>query len=198
LYTARPPILSRLPLERRSRRGRGGRGVLLRDTISENSGPTGQAVGLKVTLQVSQARDGRRLSVDVAARADGSSPSPYELASLLDVGRAAQIDPNNDDENGRKLPAEQRQQHERTNTSSLDDCRTEGNAVSADCDADIPSVTIANRDGNMVLHLLDDAKDSCDLVQRGDDVEAIGEKQNEQLYDVDQITVRRNGSRVRQ
>ena len=91
----------------------------------------------------------------------------------------------------------QRQQASRTNRSNLDDYRTEGNAVTSDCAAPIPTVTIKNRDGEVVLQLLHDAKDSCGLVQPGDYVEAIGEKQHEQLYDAHQVTVRRNGTRVR-
>jgi hypothetical protein len=178
--------------------------VVLAQSYSDNSGQTGQAVGLNTAIIPKAPLGGRFLGVDVGAKSDGAAPTPFELAALLNVLASAQQvqqpDPNNDDEEdarNRKKTEEQRQQAARTNRSSLDDYRTEGNAVETNCDAEWPSVTIANRDGNVVLRLIHDAKGGCRLVQPGDYVEAIGEKQHEQLYDAHQLRVRRNGTRVR-
>ena len=178
----------------------GGIEVLLPGTFQEDSGPTGQAVGLNVQLRIGNIGDeGTQLPVEVAAKSDGTGAEPYELAGSLTIaGSGPRHDPNDDDDDDRKPKTEeQRHQAAQTNRSGLDDFRTEGNAVSSDCAAAWPSVTIANRDGNVVLRLLHEAKDSCHVVQPGDYVEAIGEKQHEQLYDAHQLTVRRNGSRVR-
>jgi hypothetical protein len=178
--------------------------VLLQGTYKEDSGPTGQAVGLNIQLAITGPfAEGSTLSVDVAAKRDAAAVEPYELAALLRIAAAAgaRNDPNNDDDEeearNRRKTEEQRQQVARTNRSNLDDYRTEGNAVSSDCQAPIPTVTIANRDGDVVLQLLHDARGSCGLVQPGDYVEAIGEKQHELLYEAHQLTVRRNGTRVR-
>lgn len=169
--------------------------VDLKGTYSENSGATGQAVGLNIEFDFKDDGAGQQIQVDVGAKQDGAAPEAFELAAILSV--AANNTPNNDDEQGRKPTAEERQQRERTNRGSLDDYRTEGNAVSSACDASIPTVTIANRDGAVVLQLLHDAKLACETVRPGDYIEAVGEKQHEQLYEVDQLTVRRNGARVR-
>jgi hypothetical protein len=173
---------------------------VLSETFSENSGPAGQAVGLGIALALKPSPADRVYGVDVGAKSDTGALT-YELAGLLSVLGDSQRGPgrvNDDDASSQRKPTEeQRQQKERSNRSNLDDYRTEGNAVASDCAATIPTVTIANRDGNVVLNLLHDARDVCRLVQPGDYVEAIGEKQHEQLYDVDQLTVRRNGTRVR-
>ena len=169
--------------------------VDLKNTYSENSGATGQAVGLNIEFDFKAEGAGQQIQVDVGAKLDGASPEAYELAAILSI--AVNTSANNDDEQGRKSTEEEREQRARTNRGSLDDYRTEGNAVSAACDAAIPTVTIANRDGNVVLQLHHDAKLACELVRPGDYIEAVGEKQHEQLYEVDQLTVRRNGARVR-
>jgi hypothetical protein len=167
----------------------------LKGTYSENSGATGQAVGVNVEFGLKDELAGREVLVDVGAKLDAGTPEAYEKAAVLNV--VGQADANNDDEKGRKPTAEERQQRERTNRASLDDYRTEGNAVGSACEDSIPTITIANRDGQVVLRLHHDAKLACEIVRPGDYVEAVGEKQHEQLYDVDQLTVRRNGARVR-
>lgn len=168
--------------------------VRLKETFSENSGLTGQAAGIQVEIVLKGEAEAQNISVDVAAKLDAGTPEAYEKAAVLSI--AGQTDANNQDE-GRKPTAEQRQQRERTNRANLEDYRTEGNAVTSDCSAPIPTVTIASRDGGVVLQLFHDARLACETVRPGDYVEAVGEKQHEQLYEVDQLTVRRNGTRVR-
>jgi hypothetical protein len=95
------------------------------------------------------------------------------------------------------LTEEQRQQRERTDTSSLDDTRTEGNVVATRCDDDPPVVLIANRDGEVTVRLLYETRTICPRVLPGDYLEADGEKINEQLYEAHGLTVTRAGSTVR-
>lgn len=172
-------------------------GVVLQlgSSFSENSGPNGQAVGISVGLRLRESLAGRRLVAEVSAKADGETATAFESAAVVNLA-ATQTD-DDDDDGGRRPTEEQRQQRARSNRAGLDEYRTEGNAVEASCVGDPASITIANRDGQVVLRLHHDARDSCALVRAGDYVEAVGEKQHEQLYDVDQLVVRRGGARVR-
>lgn len=175
--------------------------LILSNSYSENTGPAGEAVGLNVTARFKELAPDRVYAIDVGSKLDAAAPTPYELGSLLFVVSPPVNSPGDDDDDDarahHKPTEEQIQQRERSNRSNLDDYRTEGNAVEASCDGDMPTVTIANRDGHVVLRLLREAKQSCSLVKPGDYVEAIGEKQHELLYDVDQMTVHRSGTRVR-
>jgi len=175
--------------------------VVLSDSYTDNSGPTGQAVGINATIIPKAPLAEKFLAVDVGSKNDGGAPTAFELAALLNITASENVSAGDDDKDDakehHKPTEEQRQQKERSNRSNLDDYRTEGNAVESSCEGDVPSVTIANRDGRVVIRLLHDAVASCGLVKPGDYVEAIGEKQHEQLYDADQLTVWRNGARVR-
>jgi hypothetical protein len=103
-------------------------------------------------------------------------------------GPVARNEPSEDSQ--RKLTGEQRQQRQRTDMSGLDDTRIEGNIMAVKCDTDIPSVVIANRDGDVVIQLLRDAAESCPSMRVGDYLSAEGEKQNEQLFEADVISVK--------
>ncbi|MFN8526368.1 MAG: hypothetical protein U0821_24985 [Chloroflexota bacterium] len=124
-------------------------------------------------------------------------------------------DPNNDDQK-KKETEEQIQQRERTNTSNLDDRRTEGNVMSVVCSSlatpiptgagsrgypddgqDPPYVIIATRDGDQKVRLYRELKDACGRIQVGDYLEADGEKESEQLFHAENITVTRGDRRVR-
>jgi hypothetical protein len=102
-----------------------------------------------------------------------------------------------DDQRPRKSTEKQRQQDQRTDKSSLDDTRTEGNVVATRCDADIPTVLIANRDGEVTIRLLGETAARCESVLPGDYLEVDGEKINEQLYEADGLTITRGGRTVR-
>ena len=98
-----------------------------------------------------------------------------------------------DSEKPRTETAEQRQQRSRTSRSGLDDHRTEGNVVQVRCDAPIPTVVIANRDGDVDVQLLREAAKSCGSIGVGDYLEARGEKVHEQLFEADDVTASRIG-----
>ena len=171
--------------------------LLLAETFSVSSGPTGQAVGLNLVIVPRSEAADRELRVEVQAVQDDGTLQPFELAGLLRVVGPAQAKPDDDTDDRPRLTEEQRQQRERTNRAGLDDYRTEGNVVSIDCAAGPPTVTIANRDGDVTLLLLHEAAAECERARVGDYAEAIGEKQHEQLYEAHQLTLRRGGSRVR-
>jgi hypothetical protein len=63
--------------------------------------------------------------------------------------------------------------------------------------ADIPYVVIGTIDGDQRVRLRGDARATCSSIRVGDYLEADGEKQHEQLFDADDVTIRRGGSRVR-
>jgi hypothetical protein len=93
-------------------------------------------------------------------------------------------DANNDDEQ-RELSEDERRNKERGNRLGKDAYQTEGNVVELRCEADTPSVVIANRDGLVVVRILAKPRDfQCGWVSVGDYLMIdSGEKQNEQLYD---------------
>ena len=113
-----------------------------------------------------------------------------------DLGRAV-VPPEDDTDKPRKLTEEERQQRQRTNRSGRDDEHTEGNVTAVACDAAIPTITIANRDGLVEVQLLHEAAQSCGSAQAGDYLEADGVKQTEQLFEADSVTLRRGGQRVK-
>jgi len=95
----------------------------------------------------------------------------------------------------RKLTETQRQQKERTNALGLDDYRTEGNVMEVDLSGAIPRVVIANIDGLEVVRLECDG--GCPEIHVGDYLEADGVKENEQLFDAENVTVRHAKVRLR-
>jgi hypothetical protein len=84
---------------------------------------------------------------------------------------------------------EQRQQRENTNRGNRDDIATEGNVTELHLDANPPYVVIGNRDGAVRVNLL--CGDQCPTIKVGDYIEVDGENQNEQLFDAEQVTVKK-------
>jgi len=93
-------------------------------------------------------------------------------------------DANNDDEE-QPLTEDQERNRDKGNRLGKDAYQTEGNVVELRCEADTPSVVIANRDGLVVVRILAKPKEfQCSWVSVGDYLMVDdGEKQNEQLYD---------------
>jgi hypothetical protein len=105
---------------------------------------------------------------------------------------AAPVSSDGEDDRKPKLTEEQRQQRSRTNRSNRDDYAAEGNVVEVRCDATVPTVVIANRDGLLEVRLLRGAAAVCGSIRVGDYLEADGEKQSEQLFDATDVQVRRS------
>jgi hypothetical protein len=101
------------------------------------------------------------------------------------------------DDDKPKLTEEQRQQRQRKNKGGRDDTHTEGDVTETLCDSAWPTVTIATRDGASAIRLAKGVADLCPSIRSGDYLEADGEKQDEQLFDADDITVIRSGHRIR-
>ena len=72
---------------------------------------------------------------------------------------------------------------------SRDDTRTEGNVVEIRADLIPPVIMIANRDGLVELRLFGEARDALVFVTVGQYVIATGQKQHEQLYDIDELSI---------
>ena len=100
-------------------------------------------------------------------------------------------DHESDEPRRRRLTEEQRQQRERTNRLGLDDYRTEGNVLEVHAEAEPPYVVIANRDGLVVVRLLCGSR--CPTIQAGDYIQVDGVKQDEGLFDAENVTVERAG-----
>jgi len=114
------------------------------------------------------------------------------------VGVGGLVIKEDDDKNKpRRLTEEQKQQRQRTDRSSLDDTRNEGNVLATRCDEEPPLAIIANRDGQVTVQLLHEAKKACRSIRVGDYLEATGEKQTEQLFEAHDVTITRGGERVR-
>ena len=86
---------------------------------------------------------------------------------------------------------EERRQRARTNQGNKDDDSVEGDVLEVRCDQPWPSVTIANRDGEVEVRLIKEAQAACSSIHVGDYLEADGEKQTEQLFHADSVDIKR-------
>jgi hypothetical protein len=97
---------------------------------------------------------------------------------------------DNKDDDKPKETEEERQQHQLTNRSNRDDITIEGNVMEVHQEAGPPYVIIANRDGLVKVILLHDAALVKDSIQVGQYLEGSGEKQNEQLFEASDVSVK--------
>ena len=125
------------------------------------------------------------------------TPTLTSTATGTPAGPDISVRVEETDARRRQLTEEQRQQRQRTDTSNLDDTRTEGNVVATRCDEDPPAVVIANRDGEVTIRLLYESAVRCRSILPGDYLEVDGEKVTEQLYEAHEVTITRGGQTVR-
>jgi len=170
--------------------------LFLGDTRSTGTGPTGQSVTLTLSLSFKPITAGRSFKIEVRATDDNGPVQGFDPAGTLTVGGPFDND-KDAHHKPRRLTEEQKQQRQRTDTSSLDDTRNEGNVLATRCDEDPPLAIIANRDGQVIVQLLYEARKACRSIRAGDYLEASGEKQTEQLFEAHEVTVTRGGERVR-
>ena len=167
----------------------------LAGTRAQGTGITGTGAILTLPLLISESLAGKVLAIEVSAVGDAGNADPFVQAGTITVagvaaGPATKADDQEDDV--RRLTETQRQQKERTNRLGLDDERTEGDVVAVRCaDGPYREVDIANRDGVVTLRLIRDAASECERIDPGDYLEADGEKEHEQLYWIDELTVRK-------
>ena len=164
----------------------------------------GQATVEVVTQASGSGRVTNTASV-VSAGIDGN-PSDNVASAAVDIGGTDTNKPNNDDENDKpKETEEERRQREHTNRGGLDDDRTEGNVVAVRCadgavadsvgwmddGMDAPYAVIVNRDGLQKVRLIGEARTTCRSIKVGQYLEADGVKQTEQLFDAENVTLRK-------
>lgn len=169
-------------------------------TCNLGSVAVGQTVRIMLRVQIRS--DGQFTSTfDVTATSDDPNPSDNRVGiSIHAPGDAPGPNHPGDDkpierEEKEKFTEEQRQQKERTNRLGLDDYRTEGNVVDVNLLADQPYATIAMRDGLQRIML--PCKDGCPTAQTGDYLEADGVKEHEALFYAENVTLTRNGKKVK-
>jgi len=171
--------------------------TLLGTAVGKGSGPTGPSVTLTIPIRLNLEADGRTFRIEVAAADDAGTTQDFQQAGTLTVGAAAAQPADDtssrqhDDSKSKvqKRTDEQRQQAQRTNAGNLDDTHTEGNVMTLTCDASPPSVEIANRDGRIAILLIGEASTTCGSIAVGDYLDVSGEKQTEQLFEADGVTI---------
>jgi len=87
----------------------------------------------------------------------------------------------------RTVTDEQRQQHEHTNAGNRADVATEGNVMAVTRTPDGLTIVIANADG--LVTVVYPCGAGCPTIRVGEYVQVSGEKQHEQLYQADEVTV---------
>src|SRR6266511_1808219 len=136
------------------------------------------------------------LNSEFAVQSSDHEPQVARLTfGIASVQVVEQFEPQ--ERHRRRLTEEQRQQRLRTDRSSLDDTRAEGNVVAVQCDEGVPVVLIANRDGLQTVQLLYKSRQACASIRVGDYLSGDGEKQHEFLFEAHDVTIERGGSRVR-
>jgi hypothetical protein len=116
------------------------------------------------------------------------TPSPTPTATPL---------PRRSDDEAKPLTEQQRQQRQHTNDGNSDDYHTEGNVMAVEIEGNTVVIYVAQRDGIERVELECGASSACPDVRAGDYVEAEGTKENEALFFADEISVTRDGRRVR-
>jgi hypothetical protein len=156
--------------------------ILVASFPTNGSPPTAwQAIGRPPAAQPQIAYDITVYAVCVrVSAAAGTLPGTTPGASIAAIKAP-------DDDRTAKLTDDQRRQHQRTDRSGSDDVRTEGNVIATGCDTDPPTLSIANRDGTVVLTLLGGASKSCGAFPVGSYLVAEGEKVNEQRFDAYEV-----------
>lgn len=167
----------------------------LERTRSQGTGLTGTGAILTLPLLISPSLAGKTLVIEVSAIGDTGNADPFTRAGSITVAGVASagVAPQSDDDEDdvRQLTETQRLQRSRSNQSGLDDERIEGDVLAVRCDLQPREIDIANRDGVVKLKLRRDAAGDCSHVAPGDYLEGDGEKEHEQEYWVDSMTVRK-------
>jgi hypothetical protein len=161
---------------------------LVESAVSD-TGPAGPIVALLLPISAKPPAEGRRFLIEERATNDANLVQGFRPAGTITVAsRRADVRDEQDDRPRSLLTPQQR---ERTNRSGHDDVHTEGHVVATECGAEPPSVTIANRDGKVLIRLFKDAAGVCREARPGDYLEVDGEKVHEALFEAYDATVTR-------
>jgi hypothetical protein len=112
--------------------------------------------------------------------------TPTLVPSATPVPPAPPRDENKED-SPRTVTDEQRQQQQHTNAGNRDDVATEGNVMEVARTPDGLTIVIANGDG--LVTVVYPCGESCPTIRVGEYVQVSGEKENEQRYQADEVTV---------
>lgn len=129
------------------------------------------------------------VKLNPAAETPTATPTQTPVATVIPSQEPAVKQDNGDSDGRKKLGEEQRQQQQRTNRSNRDDEHTEGNVTRVDCVASPPTVTLANRDGEVTVVLHHAAQEVCGSIGIGAYIEVDGQKENERLYFADDVSI---------
>jgi hypothetical protein len=177
---------------------------MLAGVRTTGSGPSGQSVTPTLPLPFKQSAAGQVFTIQVGAHADDGADQPPADADTIQIGSPgvpAVPSPNNDDEphdkpdRPRKETEDDRRQREHTNQGNEDDIFAEGNVTEVHRDEQPPYVVIGNRDG--LVRVVLRCGEQCPTVQVGDYLQADGQKEHDALFYADQITIWRNGEKVK-
>ena len=156
-------------------------------------GPVAYQIVLGLATSADVAYNGRDPANIAVTNQDNDTTAPTAPPAAAPVAPDVVYDPNNDDEEDEQEQEtkDERRQRARTNQGNRDDEHTEGNVVELRCGAPIPTVVIANRDGNVEVQLVKGAANTCTDIAVGDYLEVDGEKQHELLFQAHAIDVHR-------
>jgi hypothetical protein len=123
-----------------------------------------------------------------------STPSPTATVIPSTTATATSIPPapprdENREDSPRTVTEEQRRQRQRTNAGNRADMATEGNVTEVTRTPDGLVIVIANADG--LVRIVYPCGSSCPTIRVGNYVQVDGTKDNEQLYQADEVTVTR-------
>ncbi|MCC7372437.1 MAG: hypothetical protein IT306_28750 [Chloroflexi bacterium] len=170
----------------------GGRTV----TCQLSSVTVGQTVRIPIRVYNTNVNTYNLVATVTGTSDDPNTANNRATASIWAAGENPPGDEKDkEDERRRKLTEERRQQNERTNQHGLDDYRTEGNVIEVNFIVEQPFAVVAMRDGPQRILL--PCKGGCPDVRVGDYLEADGVKENEQLFYAENVTLTRNGKKVK-
>lgn len=117
-----------------------------------------------------------------------ATPVPASTATATATATAPPTRVTSDDKPKPKSET-QRQQDDHTNQAGRDDYHTEGNVTEVALDAVPPYAMIATRDG--LVQVVLNCEDGCPAIRVGDYLQADGVKENEGLFNADEVTISR-------
>jgi hypothetical protein len=156
---------------------------------SQGSGPAGVRATVNLPLRFDDTHSGRVFSIEVSAQDDFKQQDAFTTAGTITVQGAAVVSDNDKREREEQKPLTElgRLKKARSNDGGFDDEQAEGNVMATRCDRN--EIDIGSMDEIMVLRLRGDSRGVCRYVKVGDYIQADGEKENEQLFWVDDLDI---------
>jgi hypothetical protein len=177
--------------------------LLLSESASQSSGPTGQVVAVLFQVAAKPAAAGQTYALEVRGKNDAGVVQGFNNVGSLQVRGA-----NKDDKDNKRLTNEQRDQLRRGNALGSDSLRAEGNVIAAPhclssvstgidgvpgwlTDRPGPWIIFADRDGIKRGDLRDEAQRACESIRAGDYVTGHGTETSDREFEFESISVHR-------